>query len=441
MRQALSSSLVQPLALAVVTSTLLCIGYKLVFASKNEKLLVNEGETVIELLEGEREGMVHAPSINTITFFKGHISDVDLSLRVNDIVAQNPWLDSKLVTLKNRGGLCAVYNSASPTRFRHFEVNRDVSVSTESAYNDIMNKIDPLLVKMGRQSADREEPVFKVCLIEMKERKECALIVSLSHVIGDGHTFYKIYSMLNPSSKVCSLESTRNRSFMTQLDRVQGPHINNWLRTPTTIIGFILNAVARKAPYMGVFEVNMEAVENMKADVLSRATITAVTPKFLSTNDILTSFFYRIFESDYLMMCLNYRNRIEGFTDGMSGNYESVLVYDPSEAASPVALRESLARGGSKSGAVPTMWQSLRSNISASTNWSTFYEEVNFPHANQIIHLPVVKSADAIFRDTLIIFRKSKESLGILYAGRKFNCQSFKVATAGVLGQQCLPDC
>jgi hypothetical protein len=439
----LSSStmkILKPLAAVAVTTSLLYVGYRAVYGPKDVKQFLQNGEKVIELLEGEIEGMVHAPSITTVTFYEGQISEEYLKKRIEEILLKNPWLDSRLVTTKTRGGLSAVFNPLSPTRFAHFSLVKNPTISSECAYNDIMNKIDPLVVKMGRKCTDKEEPLFSVRLVEIEEKKRYALVVSMSHVIGDGHTYYQVSSMLSPESKVFALEYERNQSFMTELDRVQGPQINNWLRKPTTVIGFILNAVYRKAPYMGVYEINAGAIEKLKEERLKETSTTSPDVKFLSTNDVLTAEFFRYCESDYSLMCVNYRNRIMGFTDSMSGNYESLLVFDKEEAASPSALRESLSRGHSKSGVMPTAMQSLQSNIFVSTNWSTFYCEIKFPDAKQVIHLPVLKAADHIFMDAIVIFRAADKSLGVLYGGRKHDSASLKATAGAILGKQLLPD-
>ena len=43
---------------------------------------------------------------------------------------------------------------------------------------------------------------------------------------------------------------------------------------------------------------------------------------YVSTNDIITSWFFRTRNHDYGMMLVNFRNRICGLTDTDAGNYE-----------------------------------------------------------------------------------------------------------------------
>ena len=64
---------------------------------------------------------------------------------------------------------------------------------------------------------------------------------------------------------------------------------------------------------------------------------------FVSTNDILTSWFLRASGADIGMMSINFRNRVKTLTDDMAGNYESGILYRPPDYENASMIRKSLA--------------------------------------------------------------------------------------------------
>ncbi len=77
------------------------------YFKQNDKIVLNEDEQIIELLLGEEKGLIHSPSIATITFFDGDIDDHGrgskgiIRNRVLEILQANPWLTSRLIKYKN----------------------------------------------------------------------------------------------------------------------------------------------------------------------------------------------------------------------------------------------------------------------------------------------------------------------------------------------------
>jgi hypothetical protein len=65
-------------------------------------------------------------------------------------------------------------------------------------------------VKKGYEMHNKDEDLFKVTIIHLEQDKYYALVVSLSHVVGDGHSFYRIYAMLSKPNQVCALNPIRD---------------------------------------------------------------------------------------------------------------------------------------------------------------------------------------------------------------------------------------
>ena len=64
---------------------------------------------------------------------------------------------------------------------------------------------------------------------------------------------------------------------------------------------------------------------------------------FVSTNDLLTSCYFRFTDTDVGFMSVNFRNRIPGLTDDYAGNYEGGLAYQRGDYESPALIRSSLS--------------------------------------------------------------------------------------------------
>lgn len=69
-------------------------------------------------------------------------------------------------------------------------------------------------VKTGAACVDRsEEPLFRICLINITARDECAFVAVVSHVLGDRRTFYRLQAMFDRDAAVGALIVERDVQF------------------------------------------------------------------------------------------------------------------------------------------------------------------------------------------------------------------------------------
>ena len=72
-------------------------------------------------------------------------------------------------------------------------------------------------VLRGWQTIDRDEPLFRVALVKLTKQpksKSFVLLISMSHLLGDGHTYYSLYatpSLPFPTHPVAPDRTTRLR--------------------------------------------------------------------------------------------------------------------------------------------------------------------------------------------------------------------------------------
>lgn len=79
------------------------------------------------------------------------------------------------------------------------------------------------LTMLPEPVSGEDEPLFKVTLIHTGSQT-FALLVSLSHAIGDVATFYSLYTMLDPGRAKPSLDPTRVEAFdSAALHKAFGP--------------------------------------------------------------------------------------------------------------------------------------------------------------------------------------------------------------------------
>lgn len=114
-----------------------------------------------------------------------------------------------------------------------------------------------------------------------------ALFASISHVLADSHTCYSAYKTLDPNESVVRMEPTRNQEFSGQLDKLMGNEANQILSSKN-----ILTSIKAKSgikPTLPMNVIDLEAIEMEKA----KAQQYTNGEGFVSTNDIITSWFFR----------------------------------------------------------------------------------------------------------------------------------------------------
>mmetsp|Transcript_38762 Transcript_38762/g.53850 ORF Transcript_38762/g.53850 Transcript_38762/m.53850 type:complete len:195 (-) Transcript_38762:23-607(-) len=156
--------------------------------------------------------------------------------------------------------------------------------------------------------------------------------------------------------------------------------------------------------------VNLDWVqENKSAHVPSDAI------PFVSTNDIVTSGLLQCMKMDFAVMAINLRNRIDGVTSDLAGNYENCIIYSAKDCSTPANIRKSLSSPQNWSGddKTPKFIQSLRCRIPLVTNWATFYKDVLVPESVQMLHFPLTEPGRPGY-GSVIIFKPNANTLATL---------------------------
>lgn len=397
-----------------------------------ESVTQNSTSVVLELAEEEKSRLIKYSPASTITFYRGKLPSRYLNERVREILTRNPYLTVRLQKPSLfSAALHATYDS-NPGKWQltdYIKIVLDSSISIDSPFQDIMRNVDKYLTKVGTRCINQNEVMFKVTLIQMKN-DYYAVVVSLNHMLGDGYTFYKLCSMLSVSGTPYSLEAARNQSFKTEAERLLDPAFLALLRHPFVALGFLYNTLVHSPLKPHVCVIDKGCVEKEKAAYklrLKESNPECSAPSFISTNDIITSWMVKFSGCSYLGMVVNFRNRLQAFTDRMAGNYTRSVMFCASDVRRAEDIRLSLGqlslpppltqiRGRSSPDSAADVLNLLTLNYAGVTSWASFYEEVELPGAAvPLLHLPVMNLANMGCRTALIIFKCNKRDTAVVF--------------------------
>jgi len=430
-----------------------------------DNMTATEDKEYLKLTEWELKNL-HLPPVTTVTLYEGTAPVEYLRNRLTMMLNKNPWLTSRIIKEGTDDGIVAMAYSksfdAEDLLDQHLSVFEpgDVGLSLSMPYEEIVHCLLPIQCAGSKQATDTDEALFKVAIvpIEVKEKTGdqavplqqaitlpgFALVVSMNHTLGDGHTYYKLYSMLSTDTEVKVLEPVRVSGFEEAKIEVTGKKENAMY----TSIGLGLGIVGT---YMGT-KITRRKPQNVCIHTVDPAWTTHEKAKakqagrvpFVSTNDALTSWFFRKMKSDLNIMVANFRSRkpsILNLEEYHVGNYEANVPYFPGDVETPTLIRQSIRsadggfrayRAGSPPTEIPNFLKLLRNKCSLITNWATFYRDVvlhdnasgnEHKQINPKLHLPIMETKGLLTSvwNSCIIFRPRLSELAILMITRRFD--------------------
>lgn len=357
--------------------------------------------------------MMDTLSISTVTFFDhdGVVPTEYLRNRVESIISLNPWLTGRLVTVKRK-----VVLRYTPEYHPSELLEPYFTVTSQPLYNQGMVGVgnQDFCVKKGNQCVDYDEPLFRVTVVlSTNKNNRFALVFSISHIIADGYSFYTMYSMLEPTKVPRSMIIDRDFEKRRQIEKhtVDDDKVIKSFGM-MAIMTFRLLFLTKRA---NVFhrKLNCTWVESEKiaykqqsdpkfldsgvdcdsgcdytgsGESKSSVSLNISQPSFVSTNDILTSEYFRSTDCDMGAIAINYRNRIDGLTDEFFGNYEGVVCYQREDFATPQLIRASLSNGRFKRCITGSL--TCRAKIALLSNWTSFYTPLCFDSCRELQHKP-----------------------------------------------------
>jgi hypothetical protein len=168
---------------------------------------------------------------------------------------------------------------------------------------------------------------------------------------------------------------------------------------------------------------------------------------FVSTNDVLTSWFFREMKCNINLMVANFRSRkptILDLANHHAGNYEANIPYFPGDVEEPALIRQSILgpdiqfrarRAGSSDTEIPGFTTLLRNRSAIITNWASFYRDIslqadpmreNAETYKPNLHLPIIESNGLMISvwHCGIVFCPREGEIGMLMITRRFDSEA-----------------
>ena len=355
------------------------------------------GKASITLTEWESELSLMERPISTISFFDGDFELVApvLKSRVETIIDKNPWLagcfawdESTAADAGARRKMKIFFDESGKERctkghFQVFEPYVIPIIRGETKYNDYSKLLGNMgaLVPLNFDLIGTDGPFWRVAVIPDADspHDRFALVVSMSHVAGDAHTYYQLFNMLDQNATALPLDVYRipevRSTLASKVGSLEGDYLRCTLKKPT--IDWTKTANERKVSKM--FFIDEDFVSVRKAGCASSLGVDVtvsgrVVPSTeISANSILTSWFFKTNDASVGLMLVDLRNRIDLVPLGntCAGNYVFPIPYTAADYATPDLIHNStktLRRCGHPATELPAFRWDKTSSISV--NWS-----------------------------------------------------------------------
>ena len=171
------------------------------------------GKSVVKLHELEKEVSILEHPIGTLSFFEGDYkaAAAHLERRCQEILQANPWLAGWLVPMPDLQVLYDPKGSDRPPGiFQVFEPGA-IPLKDSTAYEHHSEMLRSAVVPGNTELVGQNLPLWRVSVIPDAGEwdSKFAVAVTMSHAIGDTHTYYKFYNMLHCDARVEALNPVR----------------------------------------------------------------------------------------------------------------------------------------------------------------------------------------------------------------------------------------
>lgn len=384
-----------------------------------------QNDIVLDLLTIETSSVLYVPSITTITFFDGFYPLEYIHERLTMILKLNPWLTGKLI--KKNDKIKLLYNESKVYDINKYFFKRNDMISypieNMDEYNHLMDKINYLFVKPGYKCIETDESLFKCIIIHNDLTNKFAFLLSLSHIIGDGYTYYKLYNMF--SSQFTPFPMTVKRYL--EFDQIILENKYKWYSSLGMKLHKFLNSFFKIPikPFKLVVLNNKDIIETK--NIYNRDKFNF----YISNNDIITSNFFNSSNCRIGLMNFNYRNTLTNLNESHAGNYIDVIKYDLRFTVTPTTVRDGIVYFRNKTflkykncfvfsifkcfKEIWNMFSFFNTSIATISSWTTFEKFLCFEKCNEIQHFPCIShlNRNIYLENFAVVFKISPTQNGI----------------------------
>ena len=332
------------------------------------------------------------PSITTVRFyeskdgtgdFEGAVAD--LHMRVNVLLSNNLWLAGRLVSSDDSVKLSAPLRlseggSKAIGCFSEF-IRPEFAIRPGMLQQEMRERVlhhGRARVCIGRDAVDKDEPLFIVSVVAAsRDAMDFAVVISMSHVIADGSTYGKLLEMLQPEA----FNNGNDHADMKVEPLLQFDRVSEFDEEPAVFppLGFALTLRKRfkvnmflhdkivrlfkPSPHPRSFEVSQSWIQEQK-----KLHVPTAEAPFISTSDIITSWYLSREKYEVGMMVADLRNRPDALREAKvnssnAGNYIGIMPFKEDLYSTPAGIRSLLVNNlQSQYGEedIPLFWNFIR---------------------------------------------------------------------------------
>jgi hypothetical protein len=410
----------------------------------------------VDLLPLERTlALLEAP-IATITFCERRDKDDDknekiedyLQARVTEIVEKNPWLGGWLSRDPTTGAVKLYYDETGEqingSIFRAF--SSEIGLSRDTPYEEYGSLFEgrDVLVRGNAEIINYDrQPLWRVSVIpdQNSPSDRLALVVSMSHILGDGYTYFRILNMLGNHAAIESMNPVRRpHQFNQQVAQLVGIdeayYIDKISKSPLwavfvktkddTVIqrrAFFLNEewiedqkrvwdqAAKLEQAYELYGAGNDGERRVEQHIPSITTVPRSNENFkvsfaahqasssLTTNDIITSWFFNTVNATAGLMPYNLRSKFPDLKDSDAGNYTTTIPFGMADYGSPLLIQKSRLLGKRAHANIPLPQHALDNRYGISIDWRSFQRKGGLTMGSnnqwrQVLQIPCYKIQD-----------------------------------------------
>ena len=356
--------------------------------------------------------MLYGAGITTVQFYEGDLEQgaLDLKARLMEVAKLNPWIGSHLV--KQPPMVAMRYDEEMFPVDDVFEINMNMKLREDMPYNEMTKAGSSVGVDTGNALIKSGKPIFKITICPRGENGGgFAVVVSMSHAVADGYTYYAILNMLSCDAELYAMEVKRDDSLRDSLPEQVGKEAYASMISPgfCTICKYIGQALTAKSDPPVVRLIDKVKLAEMKVKAQKEEGAAA----FISTNDIITAGFARAVKASEITMAMDFRGRAPGLTKKHAGCYHMGIVFNAETCESPNHIRNAL------NGEAPYSRPAVKkccgggNEFAIVSNWSSMSSKtgLTIKGCSLVLHMPF-STVEPI--DTCVVFTAKPGEVGVM---------------------------
>jgi len=380
--------------------------------------------TSLPLFDAETKQLTMEPGVTTVTFFKGNPQDAAAYVRdrFRAVAQLNPWVVGRTVRNRQHKNLQLAYPAGAISQELIDQAvwiePPGLSIHPGMPYDALAAAVVKSKAQLdyGSKLVNKGDLVTRITITsDPTSPSAFGLVVSMSHVVADGYTYFTIMNMLSSAGEIKALNQRREVETDARMSSTCKAS-RDFVLSAGHLLNVMCGLVCGGKTKTVVRRVDAAKIAAAKADAKARGA------EFVSTNDIITSNLGNLTGARVLLMALNHRGRVEGATAADAGNYEDTLAIDQGYFGTPEGVRQILKSGvpyECRKKDLPTCFEALRSQFAIISNWASFAEGLCIPGCEQLIQFPLCE-ASYIPYECAIIFKSNSKDTCVMYLTKKY---------------------